>query len=427
MIHIARNIFFIIKDSGKNIVRALVSSFGILFLISFVVLYLSFRDSVKDYVENNIFGKLAINEIKIFPRKSASDSMFMTASSVNTSIKPETIERVRKLPELVKTYSVIRVDYDTRVRGELMGQGTRVHVPVFGMDREFFRDKDPGWQAFRTTEPLPVIAPRFVFELLNNFLSTMNLPVMTPETFRGFPLTLFIFTEDPAGKQIRNVTDAVVHTFTDVLNLPGVIVPTDFIVNFARKHQRDSGAFKKGYQYVMMVATVRDVKDLPAVSSRLKSMGLAVESRDDIAQKTNRVLAIIDDSSLVIIGILLILTVISIFNSYLTIVYTRAHKFSLKRVLGVSKIRIIMGFVFEAAVIGAIYGAAGYVLGNWLLESFAANVGKWVPALQYLALQKSGAGIFFLALVLSAAISSASALVPAFFASNINLFKAMKK
>ena len=427
MIHIAQNILFIIKNSGRNIAKALISSFGILFLISFVVLYLSFRDSIKNYVETNLFGKLAINEIKIFPKKTSTDTFFATASSVNASISPETVKKVRKTPQLEKTYSVIRLDYDTRVRGELMGQGSRIHVPVFGMDRSFFKDKDPYWKNFINTEPLPMIAPRFVFELLNNFLSAMGMPVMTPDKFRGFPLRLYVFTEDTNGKEIRNVTEGAAHSFTDIVNLPGVIIPTDYIVRFCKKHQNDSGTYKKGYKYVMLISTVKDVKQLPDVTAKLKSLGLAVESRDDIAQKTNRVLEIIDDSSLVIIGILLILTVISIFNSYLTIVYTRAHQFSLKRVLGVSKIRIIMGFVFEAGVIGAIYGGAGYLLGNWLLDYFISNVGKWVPALQSLTVEKAGTGVLFLALALSASISSVSALIPAIFASNINLFKAMKK
>jgi len=427
MIHIARNIFFIIKDSGRNIIGALISSFGILFLIAFLVLYLSFRDSVKDYVETNLFGKLAINEIKIFPKKSATDGFFSTASAVSGSISPETVKRVREMNDLASTYSVIRFDYDTRLRGELMGQAARMHVPVFGMERTFFKGKDPYWKTFRTAEPLPVIAPRFVFELLNNFLAATDLPTMTPETFRGFPMTLFVFTEDPKGKDIRNVTECAAHSFTDVLNLPGVIIPSDFIVEFCRKHQNDSGKYKKGYKYVMLVSSVRDVKRLPEVTRKLKSFGLAVESREDIAQKTNRVLEIIDDSSLVIIGILLILTVISIFNSYLTIVYTRAHKFSLKRVLGVSKIRIIFGFVFEAALIGVIYGALGFFIGTSLLDYFGKNVGRWIPALQHLYLARPGAGILVLALALSSAISSISALVPAVFASNINLFKAMKK
>ncbi len=80
-----------------------------------------------------------------------------------------------------------------------------------------------------------------------------------------------------------------------------------------------------------------------------------MESQQEIAAKTNRALAVIDGSSLVIRAFLF-LTVIAIFNSYLTIVYNRSYTFSLQRVIGVSKARIILTFVFEAAVIGALFG-----------------------------------------------------------------------
>jgi ABC-type lipoprotein release transport system permease subunit len=57
-------------------------------------------------------------------------------------------------------------------------------------------------------------------------------------------------------------------------------------------------------------------------------------------------------------GIFLFLTVIAIFNSYLTIVYNRSYTFPLQRVIGVSKARIILTFVFEGAVKGrAVIGA----------------------------------------------------------------------
>ena len=426
MIHILKNISFSLTDLGKNIGKAFLSSFGILFIIAFIVLYLSFRDSVKNYVENNLFGKLAINEIKIYPEKTRADSLFSTASRVNTSIDTGAVKKIRRLKELSRTYSIIRFDYDTRLMIELMGQRTRVMVPVFGLEKHFLKGKDPRWKEFRSKDPLPVIAPRFVFEVFSSSLLTLGLPAITPKSLRGFPLELHIYTREK-GKRTRNTIISEAHSFTDVLSLPGIIIPTDYIVEFTRKHRLDTGKAKKGYAYAMMIATVKDIKQLPAITKKLEKMGLQVESRDDIAKKTNVVLDVIDDSSLVIIAILLFLTVISIFNSYLTIVYNRSQKFSLQRILGVSKIRIIIGFVVEAAIIGSIYGCAGFFLGNSLVDYFSHNAARWVPALKNLKIEQAGPGILVMAVGISAMISSLSALIPAIFASNNNLFKAIKK
>lgn len=427
MLHILKNVVLSLSDSIKNIARALFASFGILFIISFLVLYLSFRDSVKSYIESNLFGKLAINEIKIYPKKTSSNNLFTTASSINASIDIDKIKKIRRMKDFSRTFSIVRFDYDTRVKGELMGHRMRILIPVFGVQKQLFEGNNPYWKSFTNTRPLPVIAPRFSYEVLNNMLITQGLPVMTPENFRGFPLELHIYTRDTSGRRIRNHTECEAHSFTDLLNLPGVIVPTDYIVEISKKHQNDSGAFKKGYKYVMMIARVKDIKKLPEITTQLHNIGLDVESRDDIAKKTNQVLEIIDKSSIVIIAILLILTVISVFNAYLTIVYIRAQQFSLKRVLGVSKLRIVFSFVLEAALIGALYGLAGFFLGSWLVSYLKVNLGKWIPALANIIIQGTDASILVMAIGLSAAISALSASIPAVFASNINLFKAMKK
>jgi ABC-type antimicrobial peptide transport system permease subunit len=207
----------------------------------------------------------------------------------------------------------------------------------------------------------------------------------------------------------------------------GILVPSDFIFKYMRQHRADYPDGQPELRYMMMYVKVRDIKKLPEITKQIQKLGVQVESQQDVAAKTNKALSIIDGSSMVIIGMFLILTVISIFNSYLTIVYNRSQKFSLRRVLGVSKARIIMGFVVEAAFVGMLYGLAGYYAGNWLLKTASAYLAKWVPSLSGIVLVSSDGAVLYIAIAASAAISSLSALVPAVFASNINLFKAIRK
>jgi ABC-type antimicrobial peptide transport system permease subunit len=156
-------------------------------------------------------------------------------------------------------------------------------------------------------------------------------------------------------------------------------------------------------------------------------MGLEVQSQNDVAEKTNKAMSIIDTTSFAIVGILLLITVISIFNSYLNIVYTRTQKFSLQRVLGVSKLRIISGFVVEAVVVGLIYGLLGYYLGSTLVHYLTINIEELVPVLKGIVIQPIREGLLVQALLASMGFSALSALVPAVFASNINLFKAVRR
>jgi len=415
------------EDTVKNIIKSLISSFGILFLISFLVLYVSLRDSVKNYVDKNIFGTLAIDEIKVSVKMGQKFDIFSSTQS-SQGIKPGVVAYIKKMPEVKKVYTLVQMEHKTFIRGELMGQKKKVFMPIGSIENEFFREKDPAWRNMKTTDPLPLVAPRFAIDMLNNYLSMNGLPVFPPEGLKGFPIELTV-QSTPSGYSPKKdyKYNAVIHSVTDQLPFMGIIVPSDFIYKFMREHAADSPEEKMGIRYITLFVKVNDIKMLPETTAKIRKLGVQVESQQDVAAKTNKALSIIDGTSVVIIGMFLILTVISIFNSYLTIVYNRSQKFSLRRVLGVPKYQIVLGFVLESALVGILYGVIGYYVGNWLLGSAAEYLVKWVPSLNGIMITSSGKSILLIAVGASAAISSLSALIPAMFAANMNLFKAIRK
>jgi ABC-type antimicrobial peptide transport system permease subunit len=418
-----------LEDVSKNIFKSLISSFGILFLIAFLILYISLRDSIKTYVDKNVFGTLAIDEVKISVKTAKKFDMFAPSKSTG-GIPPRVVAAIKKMPEVKKTYTLIQMDHKTYIKGELLGQKKKIYIPLGAIENDYFRDRDKNWRTLRMGDPIPLVAPRFGIDMINNYLSMNGYPTMPPEGLRGFPLELTVQSTPPDFEPKKDYTyNAVIHTVTDDLPFAGVIVPVEFISTFIRQHKDDAPPGERpSVKYVSMYVKVKDIKKLPETVIKFKQFaGIQVESQEDVAAKTNKALLIIDGSSFVIIGMFLILTVISIFNSYLTIVYNRSQKFSLRRVLGVPKYQIIMGFVIEAAFVGALYGLAGYYAGNWLLDTASAKIGDWVPSLKDVIVKTDSTGIFTLVVMLSAAIASVSALFPAAFAANMNLFKAMRK
>lgn len=426
--YITRNIKFTLKDMSRNILKALISSFGILFLISFLVLYLSLRSSVKEYIGKKLFGAMAINEITIYPRTRGGSETFSTIASKSNALSPGKIVKIRKMKEFSHVYSLIRLNYETKIRVEFLGKKKNQHVPVFGIDTGFFRGKERRWREFRNTSVLPVILPRMSLALLNQFTSVRGLPQFNENMLIGFPGKLQIVTTDyysPVEK--KYIVPAKLHSFTSALNYTGILVPNTFITKFTKEHNRDTGKYKKGYSYVRLFARVKNIKQLPAITKKLKKMNLKVESQADISKKTNRALEIVDGLSLLIVAVILLLTVIAIFNSYLIIVHNRSYGFSLKRVIGVSKIRIVFLFILEAAMIGALYGVIGFYIGNYLTNYMTGNLSSWIPVLKGLTFEPAKVDLLFKAVLLSVAISSLSAFIPALFASNMSLFKAVKK
>jgi len=423
--YIIRNAKLIIEEIVKNIWKALLSSFGIILLIAFLVLYLSLRDSVTNFVEKRLFGSLDINEIIIEPKAKTGEA---TLSYAINSIPAEKVKAIRKMNNVASVYTVTCINAATKIKIELLGKSRAPYVPICGISQQFIKDKVPGYKSFRyyPNEPVPVIAPQVALDMFNNFAAINNLPFFNEETLKGFPLTLIIDTPKSIEVKKHLEIPAVVHSFSSLFNLTGIVVPDTFVNKIAAQYAAETKSAQP-ILYIRLYAKVKDVKKLPEVTKQIKSMGLAVTSLDEVASKTNQAMSIIDGFSIFVGFFLLLLTVISIFNSYLIIIYNRSYSFSLRRILGVSKFRIIMTFMVEAAFIGAVYGFIGYLAGAYLIEAAGAKLSSLLPALSGIGLEPVGMNVCAGLVLFSIAISSLSALIPAIFASNMNLFKALSK
>lgn len=418
-------IFFVIKDNLVNILRSFISSFGILFLVIFFVLYLTVRDSVTAYISGSLLDNLASNEIKILPENASAIEYVKKPGS--SGISSGTIRRIKGMAELSEVNAISRLGLNLRIKAELLGKSKMMFVPACGISRQIIKGKVSGWKNFYNRKPVPVIVPKFTLDMMNNYLVMDGFPAIAEKDLLGFPLELKFRTGKKGSVERKEYAfDGQIHSFTDLLSFPGVILPDDFLIEVAEQYRRDTGRSAE-FDYIVAYVKVKDTDTLPSVVSKLKKMKLRVESQKDITEKAQKTISLIDGVFYAIMGVFFIVSAISIFNSYLTIVYIRSQKFSLKRVLGFSKIRILLSFVFEAAFIGSIYGAAGFFAGNHLISYAGEIISKWVPVLGYISFQSRGFDVLLMCVGLSSAVCAASAFIPAVFASNMNLFKAVRK
>ena len=422
LFYIVTNLRFLFKDISRNILKALFSSFGIIFLIAFLVIYISLRQSVSKYIGDTLFGSMDINEIIIHPRTGGGRDVIVSGEN---SIKPNVVTQIRGMKDFSVVYTLVKLDYVTRIETSVIGQDQFIRVPIYGIEQGFFMNKNPRWQSFTNKVPLPIVIPKYGLQFLNSYLAQEGFPQFTEAALTGYPGMLNISVEDSENARQRFSTPVAIHSLSDAIDFPGLIIPSAFLVNFAKTHRMDSGKPKEGITHVRMYAKVKDIKRLPEITDKLKKMGLKVESRSDISQKTNKAMAIIDAIFLFLGIVILALTVISIFNSYLVIAYNSGYEISLKRVIGLSKLHVIFSFVFEAALIGVFLGIIGYFLGQYLIEALSSHIAAWIPILKDLIITKPERAYLHYAIIFSVVVSAMSALVPAIFASNKNLFKTM--
>jgi len=422
LFYIATNLRFLFKDISRNILKALFSSFGIIFLIAFLVIYISLRQSVSKYIGDTLFGSMDINEIIIHPKTGGGRDVIVSGEN---SIKPGVVAQIRGTKDFSSVYTLIKLDYVTRIEASVIGQEQHIRIPIYGIEQGFFSNKNQRWQSFTNRIPLPIVIPKYGLQFLNSYLAQEGFPQFTEAALAGYPGMLNISVENSEGERQRFSTPAAIHSLSDAIDFPGLVVPSAFLINFAKTHRMDGGKPKDGITYVRIYAKVKDIKQLPKITDNLKKMGLRVESHSDISRKTNKAMAIIDAIFLFVGIVILALTVISIFNSYLVIAYNSGYEISLKRVIGLSKLHVIFSFVFEAALIGAILGIIGYFLGQYLISALSSRIAAWIPVLKDLIITKTESSYLHYAIMFSIVVSAASALVPAIFASNKNLFKTM--
>jgi ABC-type lipoprotein release transport system permease subunit len=413
------------KENLFNLLRSFIAGFGILFLVIFFALYLSIRDTVTAYIGESLLDNLASDEIKIVHRNSKSLDFVKTADS--PAISSAIAWQIKSMPYFSEVNALSRVGLNVRIRGELLGQRKSVYLPVCGIDRTALRGKVSNWRGFVKKEPVPVIVPAFTVDILNNYLAMNGIPAISSKEFVGFPVELRFITGERNTEAYRSYKfDGEIYGFTNFVSFTGIILPTSFLRSVAATYRKETGK-SAGFEYVVIYAKVKDTDMLPEIEKKLKSLGLKVESQKEIVEKTKKTMAVIDGVFFSILAVFFIVSVVSIFNSYLTLVYIRSQKFSLKRVLGFSKLQILFFFLIEAAFIGAFYGGAGFFIGNIIIKHANVYIAKWLPFLTSISLSPNGVDVLILSIILSSSICAVSAFLPALFASNINLFKAVRR
>jgi ABC-type antimicrobial peptide transport system permease subunit len=299
---------------------------------------------------------------------------------------------------------------------------------ISGVNNTFFKDTKLKWKDFKQKENVPVVIPLFVMDIYNNFAASNGLPALGPKALNVMSLEMLIGRSSFVRNSKKEFKyNAMVFGFTETITTAGIIVPSDFIKDFCKANSGDLQLVDRCYSTIMVIGSVKDIKQIPDITKKIRALKLNVESQSEIAQKTEEALFLLNITLSVILGIILILTIIAVFNSYLAVVYNRSYMFSIQRMLGASKLRIVLIFVFESGIIGALYGLVGYFIGYYLLIYFTNNVSNWIPLIQGLNFKLGTHEYLPIAIIFSTFVSGLSALIPAIFASNLNLFKAVKR
>ncbi|MBN2039262.1 MAG: ABC transporter permease [Spirochaetes bacterium] len=423
--YVLSNLSLVVREIIKIAPKTFISSFGIIFLIACAAISLSIKNSASDYLKKRVFGELKINQIKITPKSPKSISNF---SSVGIAIDEKKIKKISGIKDITDLHKVIRLNAPASLKAGMLGMYLKTDMLISGVDKSFFKDSIPNWKQFKHNGYVPVIIPVFILDIYNNFAATSGLPALGPKALNLLSIEMIIGSSSFTGnKENSRKFRTKVFGFTETITTAGIIVPDDFIMEFCRCNSADIHLAGSCYSCIMLIGNVSDISKIPLITKKVRSMGLNIESQADIAKKTDKALFVLNFILFGITAVIFFLTVISIFNSYLAVVYNRSYILSVQRMLGASKIRIIFMFMLEAGMIGALYGVLGYFTGYYILVYMNNHLHEWIPVVQGLSLTLKPFQYFSQLFMASIALSIISAFIPSIFASSLNLFKAVKR
>lgn len=421
--YLVRNTAAEARDLLRRLPRVFLSGFGIFFLIVLLVVFVSMRRSVTSYLEKRIFGSLKINEIAISPRagRDVSVGMFAPSSGEITAAQLRALRRVEGLSGVREIY---RFSRPAMLRIDMFGRSLRTDILVSGVEKEFFAGSPFNWRQFRDADPVPMVVPYFALELYNNFASTSGLPRFSERDLAGVTAEMSLGESSffRGGKSVRCRVSVL--GFSARLSTTGVVLPVESLRRSCAQlvMPGEAGCLP----IVMAYASVKDPNRLPETVDRIRRLGLSVESRRDIAEKTGKAVLFIDAVFALLFAMIAALTAVAIFNSYLSQIYHRRDEIALKRIVGVSRVRVLVSYLIEAALAGALYGVIGYWGGLWAVGAMNTHLPRLVPVLAGFELSTAIEGLLPVSVAVSSAVSALSALIPSIIAANLSLFSTRK-
>lgn len=278
----------------------------------------------------------------------------------------------------------------------------------------------------------PLLIPQPIIDLFTAYLNQNKTPTkgFLPDfSGKDFPtVDLKLNIGYSVGMQSGAVEDTYDLRLAGVLpggQVMGLAVPLKLVRKLNGQKNKSSAWY---YKELFIETESNEV--IPQVTKKLEALGLTVESSSEIAKRASRTMRLVKRFFQGIVFLFLLISGISIFNSFLLIITRLRKEIALFRFLGASKIYISSLYLVQAAIVGALHGALAFAGAGYLVDYLNKKIVEWVPVLPL----GPGENLFILEgdlltpVVLTAAgAAAASALIPAILTTRSKILYSLRK
>ena len=428
----------------KHFFRIAAASIAFLVTLSLVTLFLGIIRPAKDFFAHKLQGSLPGEIIKVKPRDMSKYSnplvLFQEKPDVQLGVTLKDIGRIQSWKGTSQVYysQMMQRPVLAHLKHPFLsslGGGLKFDVLIQGVHPKLaksylfcmkdFRPRKRYDPKLKKTEIIiPMVVPDIYISIAQIWLSINRLPMVNMRSLNGLNLDLTI------GKSLvfKGSSDSLKLTGKICGYVPEGIVSTLGVpIKWVRNHHYSNNMRNAANSYDQVFVKVKNPKNISRIKGRLKKMGLSGVSDTRSYNQFSKWVKNIDYIFWISALILLILSGISLVNSFTLLAVEKKYEFGLYLVLGASPVFIPVLMFLEGALWGFIHSILSLGLADICFDYLKTNLSiiKNYPELAQIKFSLSGTEKLFMILfaVLFSGLSSMLPTVLLMYNKTVELIK----
>ncbi len=371
-----QRLYLVLKELAGSRFISLIVLLSIALSVFAAGLFRIIGDNLENYVHNRFASSIPPNIIKVSIRQPSSAFLFELNAPASPGMSDWMMRKISNMAGVKDIFPVSALKIPLQAEVKYLGRGYRSDILAFGVSYQMVAGEIPGerfrrlWKEPEKEKTVPVLVPRTILHSYNDGMAAANgLPRISEQGAVGFGFRLLLGKSSVKKLPGFVESDAVIAGFTDQVDSLAVILPLKLVVDLNKK-------FNEGRQneYQYLYVKVRDHSSLIRVSSRIRDMGLVVDSQRSVSRQIMRLMDAVDLIIKSLQLIIIIIAAVAVCFATLIATLNRIDYYRTLRVLGCSRLFLTVTVFFKYAVLGF----AGAWSGTMLLASLSRQFADYL-------------------------------------------------
>ena len=376
----------------KHFFRIAASSISFLITLILVVLFLGVMRPIKSLFVQKLEGSLPGELIKLRPKEMSENvnplSLFQKKPDVHFGVTKKEIRRIQSWKDVQSVHytQMLQRPVLTYLKHPLLsnlGGGIRFDILIEGVKPSLVkpylfcmknfkpqRKKQPDGQMVVI---LPVVVPEIYVSIAQVWLSVNQLPMPKMDSFEGIDLNMLV------GQSIlkrRGEPQESIRVIGRVCGFipEGIISTMGVPIRWVEGYHRSQDMKIAADSYDQIFVRVKNSKNVGKIKKRLKKYNLVSHARSKKYGELFRWISKIDYIFWSTAFILILLSGISLVNSFTLLSTEKRYEFGLYLVLGSSPLFIWVMMFFEGAIWGGIHSFLSFKVADLLFVYLKDNL-----------------------------------------------------